>query len=347
MNLGSNNIAVDVESVAPIQPIGMGGQGGVWLAEADILGGGGFLQCAVKQVKKAWVTRDGRKVVAVRPITERKCLTECGHHPFITTCFAAFQTHDSLFMCLELAPGGDLYTLSNSTGCDGLPEGHARFYFTCIALALRHLHCHGWVYRDIKLENVLVDRCAGAAHAHAATLHPRMPLTFILCVCVSLSTLRSAGYARLCDFGFAKKASTMRTFTDCGTDEYAAPELLRGAGRGQAADWWALGILLHEMFMGHPPFEGYTSEEVRTTSPLAYLRGTEPQLCMRTPRIPSPSPPHPHPHPPHPHPPTHTLAGLPRDRRVRGGRRRRGGAAPGGRPQCRVWRRRARGRQDR
>ena len=92
MNLGSNNIAVDVESVAPIQPIGMGGQGGVWLAEADILGGGGFLQCAVKQVKKAWVTRDGRKVVAVRPITERKCLTECGHHPFITTCFAAFQT---------------------------------------------------------------------------------------------------------------------------------------------------------------------------------------------------------------------------------------------------------------
>ena len=70
------------------------------------------------------------------------------------------------------------------------------------------------------------------------------------------------GYVKICDFGFAKKAAASRTFTKCGTDEYAPPEVVSGRGRSCAADWWALGILLHEMLTGRPPFEGASAEEV-------------------------------------------------------------------------------------
>merc|ERR1719231_265660 len=87
----------------------------------------------------------------------------------------------------------------------------------------------GYVYRDVKLENVLVG---------------------------------IDGYVKLCDFGFAKNVASSRTFTKCGTDDYAPPEAVSGRGRSTAADWWGLGILLHEMLTGRPPFEGRSSEDI-------------------------------------------------------------------------------------
>ena len=185
------------------------------------------IRCAVKQIRKGRLSALPRKA-ATRALVEREALLEVGKHPFITTCYAAFQNESSLFFALELAPGGDLFGLLDMHPT-GLPEVQARFYVTCVALALRHVHAHGWVYRDVKLENVLID---------------------------------ADGYVKICDFGFAKKAATTRTFTKCGTDEYAPPEVVSGRGRSCAADWWALGILLHEMLTGRPPFEGSSADEV-------------------------------------------------------------------------------------
>ena len=71
------------------------------------------------------------------------------------------------------------------------------------------------------------------------------------------------GYVKICDFGFAKKLVGGRTFTKCGTEEYAAPEVVNGHGRSCAADWWSLGILLHEMLTGIPPFQGDSGWEVQ------------------------------------------------------------------------------------
>ena len=79
-----------------------------------------------------------------------------GYHPFITTCYECFQNASSLFFAMELAPGGDLFGLLDMFP-HGLQETQARFYVMCVALALRHVHAHGWVYRDVKLENVLID----------------------------------------------------------------------------------------------------------------------------------------------------------------------------------------------
>ena len=229
-----SSVQVDIEALVPERPIGMGGQGGVWLAYDPTSG----VKCAVKQIRKGRLSALPKKA-ATRALVEREALLEVGHHPFITTLHAAFQNDTSLFFALELAPGGDLFGLLDMHP-HGLPEAQARFYCTCVALALRHVHSHGWVYRDVKLENVLIDR---------------------------------DGYIKICDFGFAKKAASTRTFTKCGTDEYAPPEVVSGRGRSCAADWWALGILLHEMLTGRPPFEGSSAEEVSGNPdfPLRYL----------------------------------------------------------------------------
>lgn len=213
---------VDMRKLRLIRPLGAGGQGGVWLA-VDPEG----TAVAVKEVRKGRVANLPQKS-STRVFMERTALLELGGHPFLTNLHGTFQDDHSVYFAMSLAAGGDLFSLLDNHP-EGLPEGHTRFYAACVALAFRHVHSHGYLYRDIKLENVLIG---------------------------------ADGYAMLCDFGYAKKLATARTFTKCGTDEYAPPEVVWGRGRSTAADWWGLGILMHELLIGHPPFGGASGQEV-------------------------------------------------------------------------------------
>lgn len=101
-------------------------------------------------------------------------------------------------------------------------EQFAKFYAACVILGLGHLHAKNYIYRDLKLENILLD---------------------------------DLGYAKLTDFGLAKfLKSDEKAVTFCGTPEYLAPEVLLGKGHNRPADWWCLGILIYEMINGIPPF---------------------------------------------------------------------------------------------
>jgi len=101
-------------------------------------------------------------------------------------------------------------------------EDLVRFYTAEIVLALEHLHGQGIVHRDLKPENVL---------------------------------LNGDGHICLTDFGLSKameEGQTTRTF--CGTLEYMAPEMIKGAGYDKSADWWSVGVLIYDMLTGNPPF---------------------------------------------------------------------------------------------
>lgn len=123
-----------------------------------------------------------------------------------------------IYMTLEYIVGGEFFTYLRRQGhFDALA---ARFYTAQIVLIFEYMHSSDHIYRDLKPENLLLDK---------------------------------RGYLKLADFGFAKHV-TFKTYTLCGTPEYIAPEVLLNKGHGKGVDWWTLGILLFEMITGQPPF---------------------------------------------------------------------------------------------
>eukprot|EP00051_Salpingoeca_urceolata_P027527 m.481879 g.481879 ORF g.481879 m.481879 type:complete len:364 (-) comp22354_c0_seq1:171-1262(-) len=162
------------------------------------------------------------KVVKLKQVehtlNERAILTAVSF-PFIVNLLAAFKDYCNLYMVMEFAPGGELF--SHLRGAGKFPEARARFYGSQVVLALEYLQHMGIVYRDLKPENLLFD---------------------------------SKGYLKITDFGFAKHIEGGRTWTLCGTPEYLAPEIILTKGYSKAVDWWALGVLIYEMAAGYPPF---------------------------------------------------------------------------------------------
>ncbi|KAH6894164.1 kinase-like domain-containing protein [Thelonectria olida] len=158
---------------------------------------------------------------------ERAILQDIAGHPFITRLIASFSDHDSLYMLLDYVPGGELFTYLRKLR--RFDEDVARFYAAEIVLVLEFLHeaQDGIAYRDLKPENLLLDK---------------------------------DGHIKLVDFGFAKRLGSpkagypVETYTLCGTPEYLAPEVIQNKGHTGAVDWWALGILIFEFLTGYPPF---------------------------------------------------------------------------------------------
>ncbi|BAM79488.1 similar to serine/threonine protein kinase AKT [Cyanidioschyzon merolae strain 10D] len=157
---------------------------------------------------------------------ELEIVRNCGAHPFIVKVEAGYQTRQALVLVLEYVSGGDMYNLLERYRC--IPEDALRFYVAELALALGHLHARGYVCRDLKVENVLID---------------------------------SRGHVRLTDFGLAGRDADGCTDRS-GTPIYQAPEVLRGERHGRQVDWWALGILAYFLLAGTPPYYAPTEREV-------------------------------------------------------------------------------------
>uniref|UniRef100_A0A8D2ZLM6 protein kinase C n=1 Tax=Scophthalmus maximus TaxID=52904 RepID=A0A8D2ZLM6_SCOMX len=150
------------------------------------------------------------------------------HHPFLVNLFACFQTPEHVCFVMEYSAGGDLMMHIHA---DVFSEPRAVFYSACVVLGLQFLHDHKIVYRDLKLDNLLLD---------------------------------TEGFVKIADFGLCKEGMGFgdRTSTFCGTPEFLAPEVLTDTSYTRAVDWWGLGVLVYEMLVGESPFPGDDEEEV-------------------------------------------------------------------------------------
>jgi len=159
--------------------------------------------------------------------TERSVMGSISH-PFIVRLHYAFQTNSKLYFVLSYCPGGELFFHLGREG--KFPESKAKFYAAEILCALDYLHQHDIIYRDLKPENVLLDR---------------------------------EGHVCLTDFGLSKQDIPDNTSAHsfCGTPEYLAPEVIKKSGHGKAADWWSFGSFVFEMLTGLPPFYSNASRE--------------------------------------------------------------------------------------
>ncbi|CAM9550463.1 unnamed protein product [Heterosigma akashiwo] len=169
---------------------------------------------AVKEVK----LRNRRTIKLIQD--ERIILSLMEPHPFIVQLHYAIKKGAHVYFIMDFMPGGDLYTMLRRFN---IKLADTLFYAAEIALALEHCHKQRIVHRDLKPENVLVDQ---------------------------------EGHVKLADFGLAKilPQGCEGTKTLCGTEVYAAPEMLQRSIYGFSVDFWQFGCFVYELFAGHSPF---------------------------------------------------------------------------------------------
>lgn len=195
--------------------------------------------CALKAMTKAQIVSSHQE----RNIMNEKNILAMCRHPFVLEQVCTYQTRDELFILMEIVQGGELWTyiyektsLLPRTKAGGFNVKDAQFYSGCVISAFKYIHGLGVAYRDLKPENLLMDK---------------------------------DGYLKVIDFGFAKHIPftkngrpQAKSFTLCGTPEYLSPELVLSKGHDKSADYWALGCLIYELLVGHTPFQHDNQQEI-------------------------------------------------------------------------------------
>ncbi|KAH7134316.1 hypothetical protein EDB81DRAFT_887120 [Dactylonectria macrodidyma] len=182
---------------------------------------------AIKVLKKEFIIEND-EVESIRSEKRVFLVANRERHPFLTNLHACFQTETRVYFVMEYISGGDLM-LHIQRGQFGTKR--AQFYAAEVCLALKYFHENGVVYRDLKLDNIM---------------------------------LTLDGHLKIADYGLCKEdmwyASTTSTF--CGTPEFMAPEILLDKKYGRAVDWWAFGVLIYQMLLQQSPFRGEDEDEI-------------------------------------------------------------------------------------
>ncbi|XP_058450023.1 cGMP-dependent protein kinase 1 [Malaya genurostris] len=188
---------------------------------------------ALKYLKKIEMVRQQQQEHAY---SEKDIMLSC-NSSFIVRLYKTYRDKKYLYFLMEACLGGDVWTILQKNKY--FDERTARFMTGCVVEALEYLHNRNMIYRDLKPENLMLDE---------------------------------KGYIKLVDFGFAKRiGANQKTWTFAGTPEYVSPEIILNKGHDRAVDYWALGVFIHELLVGKPPFRG--KNHMKTYN--AILRGID------------------------------------------------------------------------
>lgn len=239
---GASQRVVGISDFEFISPIGKGASGKVFLVTDRKTGE--KLALKVIDKRKVFESRSGYR----HALDERLALEMVDGHPFFCRLRYAFQTRAYFYLAVDFYNGGDLYQYLR-THNGRLKEPQVRNVAAEICLALEHMHNLGFVYRDLKPENVLLD---------------------------------SKGHVRLADFGLCKLLPNRSlTNTICGTHTYAAPEMLSLRNYGKSIDLWAFGVFVYHILRGRTPYEARDLDQVianMNNRKIRFSSGTAPEL---------------------------------------------------------------------
>jgi len=206
--------SIKMEELKKHKILGVGSFGKVWLMSREVETGTETFALKI-QSKRELI---GHKL-ADAAVREKNIMASI-NSPFIIRLFNAYQDEKHLYMLMQVVQGGELFDVVHTNYRNGIREEYAKFYAAGILEGLAYMHKCQIVYRDLKPENVLIDR---------------------------------KGYTVIVDLGFAKVVQD-KTFTLCGTPLYLAPEVILSRGHDKGADFWSWGILIFEMIVGLTPF---------------------------------------------------------------------------------------------
>ncbi|KAI9315794.1 kinase-like domain-containing protein [Zopfochytrium polystomum] len=215
---------VSLEDFEFVSVLGRGAFGKVMLAQEKQT----TKYYAIKALKKEFILQndDVKSVKLEKRIYQA---ASAAQHPFMVNLHSAFQTEARVYFVMEYVSGGDL--MCHIQEKKRFSQVRTKFYACEVLLALDYFHKNNIIYRDLKLDNILM--CPD-------------------------------GHIKVADYGICKEnmAYGALTRTYCGTPDYMAPEILSQLKYGRACDWWSFGVLIYVMLIGRYPFHGEEESDI-------------------------------------------------------------------------------------